>query len=228
MADEDFGDLNLSQYGGSGRWLQSSNPSWVSRSGPNPSPQHNHIPGRYSVSQRGSSYEAEDVANPYNRGPGSTQQRGRSGLYYSPPGTSYTIVERPVATTAITQPHSGVKTNRSYVGSSHSQPHSHSHTPRTAPNSAGKKRPMSPEEVLKLFGPGAGKGSNFGRRSQSPASSPPSTTHHQYLYQNTHDDLVVRTVTMVRPPDAPHGFGICVKGGKDSGKLENLFLFHVS
>lgn len=223
MADEEFGDLNLNQYGGSGRWLQSTNPNWAPRSGPNPSPQHNHVPGRYAVSQRASSYEAEDAANPYSRAQAPGHPRGRSGLYYSPPGTSYTIVERPVATTAITQQHPPVKSTRGYVGTSHSQPHSHSHTPRTAPNSAGKKRPMSPEEVLKMFGPGAGKGPNFGRRSQSPASSPPSTTHHQYLntYQNTHDDLVVRTVTMVRPPDSPHGFGICVKGGKDSG--ESIF-----
>ncbi|KAL0273927.1 UNVERIFIED_CONTAM: hypothetical protein PYX00_006486 [Menopon gallinae] len=214
MADEDYGDLNLCQYGGSGRWLQSTNPSWIQRSSANPSPQHNHIPGRY----RGNSYEAEDAS--YRAGvgpPGAAQSRSRSGLYYSPPGTSYTIVERPVATTAITQQHhAGSKPVRAFAGSSHSQPHSHSHTPRTAPNSAGKKRPMSPEDVLKMFGPSANKGSNYGRRSQSPASSPPSTTHHQYLYQNTHDDLIVRTVTMVRPPDSSHGFGICVKGGKDS------------
>lgn len=32
-------------------------------------------------------------------------------------------------------------------------------------------------------------------------------------------ELSTRTVTMTRdPPDGTHGFGICVKGGKDSGK----------
>lgn len=36
--------------------------------------------------------EAEDVLGP-NGSP--RNPRGRSGLYYSPPGTSYTIVERP-------------------------------------------------------------------------------------------------------------------------------------
>lgn len=37
--------------------------------------------------------EAEDVLGP--NGSPRTNPRGRSGLYYSPPGTSYTIVERP-------------------------------------------------------------------------------------------------------------------------------------
>lgn len=33
-------------------------------------------------------------------------------------------------------------------------------------------------------------------------------------------ELATRTVTMVRdPPDGTHGFGICVKGGKNSGEL---------
>lgn len=39
------------------------------------------------------SAEAEDVLGP--NGSPRTNQRGRTGLYYSPPGTSYTIVERP-------------------------------------------------------------------------------------------------------------------------------------
>lgn len=38
--------------------------------------------------------EAEDVLGP-NGSPRSGPPRSRSGLYYSPPGTSYTIVERP-------------------------------------------------------------------------------------------------------------------------------------
>ncbi|KAL3281933.1 hypothetical protein HHI36_005136 [Cryptolaemus montrouzieri] len=45
--------------------------------------------------------EAEDVLGPNGtpRGPA----RSRSGLYYSPPGTSYTIVERP---SSVMQHHS--------------------------------------------------------------------------------------------------------------------------
>ncbi|XP_063233633.1 whirlin-like [Bacillus rossius redtenbacheri] len=51
-----------------------------------------------------------------------------------------------------------------------------------------------------------------------PAGSP-SSAHLQAreLPPNLHQDLLVRTVTMTRPPDSGHGFGICVKGGKDSG-----------
>ncbi|KXJ80363.1 hypothetical protein RP20_CCG025272 [Aedes albopictus] len=63
-----------------------------------------------------------------------------------------------------------------------------------------------------------------GRR--SPASSPPSTTHQIYRDRdrdrsipNIHQ-LTTRTVNMSRDQqtDASHGFGICVKGGKDSGE----------
>ncbi|XP_035792902.1 uncharacterized protein LOC118467030 isoform X8 [Anopheles albimanus] len=62
-----------------------------------------------------------------------------------------------------------------------------------------------------------------GRR--SPASSPPSTTHQIYRDRdrdrsipNIHQ-LTTRTVNMSRDQqtDSSHGFGICVKGGKDSG-----------
>uniref|UniRef100_A0AAG5DM23 PDZ domain-containing protein n=2 Tax=Anopheles atroparvus TaxID=41427 RepID=A0AAG5DM23_ANOAO len=62
-----------------------------------------------------------------------------------------------------------------------------------------------------------------GRR--SPASSPPSTTHQIYRDRdrdrsipNIHQ-LTTRTVNMSRDQqsDSSHGYGICVKGGKDSG-----------
>lgn len=48
---------------------------------------------------RSNSFEAEDVIGPYGTsssriGNSTSSLRGRSGLYYSPPGTSYTIVER--------------------------------------------------------------------------------------------------------------------------------------
>ncbi|KFB53881.1 AGAP010779-PA-like protein [Anopheles sinensis] len=46
---------------------------------------------------RSNSFEAEDVIGPYGStriGNSTSSLRGRSGLYYSPPGTSYTIVER--------------------------------------------------------------------------------------------------------------------------------------
>lgn len=135
MAEEDLNDLHLSHYGGSGRWLQSTGGnSWGGR----PNPQHaRYGPSAAAVAVPPSvarpCFEAEDATGPYPRVP------GRAGLYYSPPGTSYTIVERPVATTAITHK----LPSRGYS----SQPSSHAHTPRNAPSSANKKRPMSPEEV---------------------------------------------------------------------------------
>ncbi|XP_052565094.1 uncharacterized protein LOC120415418 isoform X6 [Culex pipiens pallens] len=107
----------------------------------------------------------------------------------------------------------------------------------TVPNSTrhnGKKRPISPEQVIRLFNTTSSSSSvptsyhsngtrDRGRR--SPASSPPSTTHQ--IYRDRERDrsipniqnLMTRTVNMSRDQqtDASHGFGICVKGGKDSG-----------
>ncbi|XP_052565095.1 uncharacterized protein LOC120415418 isoform X7 [Culex pipiens pallens] len=108
---------------------------------------------------------------------------------------------------------------------------------RSVPNSTrhnGKKRPISPEQVIRLFNTTSSSSSvptsyhsngtrDRGRR--SPASSPPSTTHQ--IYRDRERDrsipniqnLMTRTVNMSRDQqtDASHGFGICVKGGKDSG-----------
>ncbi|XP_026469789.1 whirlin-like [Ctenocephalides felis] len=97
-------------------------------------------------------------------------------------------------------------------------------------SAATKKRPISPEQVLRLFGPQGttsrtGTERMAGRRGPSPASSPPSTTHQVYRERpimqqsvpNIHE-LCTRTVSMSRDPvDGAHGFGICVKGGKDAG-----------
>lgn len=112
------------------------------------------------------------------------------------------------------------------------------------PNSArhnGKKAPISPEQVLRLFGTtnSSSVPTNYhysngttprdrGRR--SPASSPPSTTHQTYRDRerdrsipNIHE-LTTRTVTMSRDQqaDGAHGYGICVKGGKETGNLIKL------
>lgn len=138
----------------------------------------------------------------------SSLRGGRSGLYYSPPGTSYTIVERPHSphyyyNTAGVPSKGGSLPGR---GSSYYQPSSTSHIPGSligatgssgGSNSAGalhntsrhngKKRPISPEQVLRMFGATTsssvptsyhysnGTRDRGGRR--SPASSPPSTTH---------------------------------------------------
>ncbi|KAJ8892843.1 hypothetical protein PR048_005424 [Dryococelus australis] len=197
MADEgQFGELaeiSLSgQYGG--RW---------SRSPGVTSPHHQQLTNstsRFSSAStpRAVSYEAEDAA-----GGGTGRPRGasRPGLYYSPPGTSYTIVERPCNSTP---PGAGRRAPRgTYLGSS-----------TTLGGADPRKRPISPEQVLRLLS--GGEARVAGRRSalSSPASSP-HLAHDPH--PNLHHDLLVRTVNMVRPPDSPHGFGICVKGGKDSG-----------
>ncbi|XP_046867802.1 whirlin isoform X1 [Drosophila willistoni] len=186
---------------------------------------------------------------------------GRSGLYYSPPGTSYTIIERPHS------PHyyynsAGVPTKggslpgrgSAYLSSSPSS-HMAAGTAGTLPTSTAasgrhgagssssamgngnKKRPISPEQVLRMFGATQSSSvptssyhySNGGTRDRtgrrSPASSPPSTTHQIYRDRerdrdrsvpNIHE-LTTRTVSMSRDQQIDHGFGICVKGGKDSG-----------
>ncbi|PSN50092.1 hypothetical protein C0J52_15480 [Blattella germanica] len=230
MADEEeFGELaeiNLSQYGG--RWGRSPGGGGGGGGGGSVSvinsPHHLHnSTSRFSSqpphqpSHRAGSYEAEDVM--YSRGGGGGPSRGRSGLYYSPPGTSYTIVERPT-----TAPTPGKHPRGTYLGSSttfnNARATNHHHHHHHHPGANGKKRPISPEQVLRMFGTGGGGSASNkmpgGRRSavSSPASSP--QQHHNL---NMHQDLVVRTVNMVRPPDSTHGFGICVKGGKDSGEL---------
>ncbi|XP_043475920.1 whirlin isoform X3 [Leptopilina heterotoma] len=161
-------------------------------------------------------YEAEDL-EPTSRHH-TSQHRG----YYSPPGTSYTIVERPPS---APQHHS-----------SHTTPYRHrGHASGTGP--------ISPEQVIRLFG---GNGLSSDRRKgdkRTPASSPASVSalrssssssqqqQQQQQQQNAQSpqtppgpqalslqELTVRTVTMTRePPESHHGFGICVKGGKDAG-----------
>ncbi|XP_012159965.2 whirlin isoform X2 [Ceratitis capitata] len=184
---------------------------------------------------------------------------GRSGLYYSPPGTSYTIVERPHSphyyyNTAGAPTKGGSLPGRgsSYLSSTAS-PTGHMAATGgggTLPNSTAtmggrahssmgmangnKKRPISPEQVLRMFGAtqsssvptssyhySNGTRDRTGRR--SPASSPPSTTHQMYRERdrdrsitNIHE-LTTRTINMSRDQQIDHGFGICVKGGKDSG-----------
>ncbi|XP_076764200.1 whirlin protein dyschronic isoform X2 [Xylocopa sonorina] len=164
-------------------------------------------------------YEAEDLE------PSSRHHGGQHRGYYSPPGTSYTIVERPPSA-----PHHH---------SSHTTPYRHrGHT-------TGASGAISPEQVLRLFGNGVSERRAGDRRTpaSSPASvaavrsTPSSTSQQQQQTQQSQQsqsnatnpptspssqplslqELTVRTITMTRdPPDSHHGFGICVKGGKDA------------
>ncbi|XP_029042626.1 whirlin isoform X4 [Osmia bicornis bicornis] len=168
----------------------------------------------------GGCYEAEDLE------PTSRHHGGQHRGYYSPPGTSYTIVERPPSA-----PHHH---------SSHTTPYRHrGHT-------SGGSGAISPEQVLRLFGNGVSERRQGDRRTpaSSPASvaavrsTPSSTSQQQQQQQQSQQsqsnssnpptspssqplslqELTVRTITMTRdPPDSHHGFGICVKGGKDAG-----------
>ncbi|XP_006566387.1 whirlin isoform X4 [Apis mellifera] len=168
----------------------------------------------------GGCYEAEDL-EPTSRHHGS-QHRG----YYSPPGTSYTIVERPPSA-----PHHH---------SSHTTPYRH--RGHATPGSGA----ISPEQVLRLFGNGVSERRQGDRRTpaSSPASvaavrsTPSSTSQQQQQSQQSQQsqpnpanpptspssqplslqELTVRTITMTRDPPDSHGFGICVKGGKDAAQ----------
>ncbi|XP_071876297.1 whirlin protein dyschronic isoform X6 [Bombus fervidus] len=174
----------------------------------------------------GGCYEAEDLESTSRHHGG--QHRG----YYSPPGTSYTIVERPPSA-----PHHH---------SSHTTPYRHrGHT-------TGGSGAISPEQVLRLFGNGVSERRQGDRRTpaSSPASvaavrsTPSSTSQQQQQSQQSQQsqpnpanpptspssqplslqELTVRTITMTRdPPDSHHGFGICVKGGKDAGEIRSTF-----
>ncbi|XP_061707449.1 whirlin isoform X2 [Cydia pomonella] len=215
---------------------------WTARSATPQHPPQHHL-ARHSRSQqwlqdnRHTSYEAEDA-----------RARARGGVYYSPPGTSYTIVERPASShghhASYSQHYSGKLTRQPYLGSStigNSAAGATSLRNSTSHLSAanGKKRPISPEQVLRLFGQGGaaalGKAlppSHPPARRHSPASSPSSTTHHAIYRGGERErerpyssggapahppEPATRTVTMSRDPADSHGFGICVKGGKEAG-----------
>lgn len=66
---------------------------WSSR-GYHPPHSTYHHPTSASTSHiRSNSFEAEDIGGPYGNyrvGNSTSSLRGRSGLYFSPPGTSYT------------------------------------------------------------------------------------------------------------------------------------------
>lgn len=180
---------------------------------------------------RSNSFEAEDLIEPYVnsrinsstnslRAGGSGVSGSRTGLYYSPPGTSYTIVERPHSphyyyntaggnsgsggpTKTGSLPNRGIYLGTSSTahlssqtnvsGSNNLNSNSNTITSSTTRQNLNKKRPISPEQVLRLFGTTtssssapsnysnysngsiSGYGRDRGRR--SPSSSPPSTTH---------------------------------------------------
>uniref|UniRef100_A0A8D8WQK7 Whirlin n=1 Tax=Cacopsylla melanoneura TaxID=428564 RepID=A0A8D8WQK7_9HEMI len=171
--------------------------------------------------------EAEDIMGHYGT---RASHRSKAGLYYSPPGTSYTIVERPPPPPPVPLPQPP-KPRGTYLGTNgssyRSQPTgsteyrsnspsntttSYRNTNNTATLSSHtthshKKGALSPEQVLKMLTGGS-------------KSADSSTEHHHPRHRRLTppdiDQLPVRTITMNRSQDANHGFGICVKGGANN------------
>lgn len=170
--------------------------------------------GSSSMTHIRNSYESEDIAT-YDRArtlgnsTGSIALCGVGGTYYSPsPGTSYTIVERSHSphfyynnSAAESQASSSSK-SRAYLDS--------------LKQNGQKKRQCSPE---RMFPTTLSSTSSYHHLHTNGRSSPPvsSSSHHR----NSRDrSMVTRTVTIQRDiqPDGTHGFGICVKGGRETGK----------
>ncbi|KAL6424731.1 hypothetical protein ACFW04_010002 [Cataglyphis niger] len=227
---EDYGsELQELQWGGGGTTTGSGAAHFLRGGG-----------SHYLRSGTGGSYEAEDLESSSTAG---RHHGGQHRGYYSPPGTSYTIVERPPSA-----PHhhsSHATPYRSHRG--------HGTTGGGGGGGGGGGTgAISPEQVLRLFGSNIPERRQGDRRSpaSSPASvtaargtpisggsqqqqsqqqqqqqtnagNPPTSPIAQPL---SLQELTVRTITMTRdPPDSHHGFGICVKGGKDAGEIRNTF-----
>ena len=95
----------------------------------------------------GGSYEAEDLEPSSSRLRHHQQHGSASGRdrgYYSPPGTSYTIVERPPS---APHHHSTHTTPYRHRGHGHGHGHGQATTSMTALGSGG---PISPEQVIRL------------------------------------------------------------------------------
>lgn len=231
MAEEDFSDLGevkLTHYDGN---------RWTSGWGRSPGSGIAVIPHQYprtflqSYHNHPRPAEAEDAAGRYgHRGPKPGQ-----GLYYSPPGTSYTIVEKPSASMSASHLQTKQRSRATPVpvtASSSSAPNS-----KTLSNSnATKKRPISPEQVLKLFSSHTARNRpatncaansyslnlNSSNTSKSTLSTDTYAQHSRRYQPPDIDKLPVKTITMTRDTpssNASQGFGICVKGGcsKKSG-----------
>lgn len=88
-------------------------------------------------------------------------------------------------------------------------------------SSSGKKRPISPEQVLKMFAaPNYNATSSYSKSQSPPPHGSNATQPHNTSSTIHNDNLTVRTISMSRPnatsgSPSNQGFGICVKGGAD-------------
>jgi whirlin len=171
------------------------------------------------------SYEAEDIST-YDRartignstgslcgitGTSSSSVPSCTSRYYSPPGTSYTIVERSHSPhyyyNSADDGHSvGVSKSRGlYLDSLNQNGH--------------KNRQISPDRMYPTTS--SSTPINYHHLHSNGRNSPPISTSSNQIYHRSGRDrsMVTRTVTMSRDqqPDGTHGFGICVKGGRETG-----------
>lgn len=188
------------------------------------------------------SYEAEDIST-YDRnrtignitgslcgigGTSSSSVPTGSSRYYSPSGTSYTIEERSHS------PHSYY--NSAGDCQTVSTSNSRGLYLETLTQNGQKKRPISPERMFSAAS--SSTPSSYHHLHTNGRNSPPvSSSSYQIYHRSSRGDrgdrsMVTRTVTMCRDqqPDGTHGFGICVKGGRETGSLkfyyESLLMTH--
>ncbi|XP_050526891.1 uncharacterized protein LOC126897386 [Daktulosphaira vitifoliae] len=197
--------------------------------------------GGNGASYSGRAAEAEDVMGHYNRNKNNVN-KVRTGLYYSPPGTSYTILEKPPAAVPPPPPPRPTYLRESSAGSSSASSHPSTIGSNSRINNANsrgnsnKKRPISPEQVLKMFSApnyNAQQSSSYHASNSSKTLSPQrsnihssntSQSHNNLTSSNHNDNLTVRTISMSRPnatsgSPSTQGFGICVKGGADESNV---------
>lgn len=180
------------------------------------------------------SYEAEDIST-YDRartigsstgslcgigGASSSSVPTGSSRFYSPPGTSYTIVERSHS------PHSYYNSagDCQTVGTSKSR----GLYLESLTQNGQKTRPISPERMFPATL--SSTPSSYHHLHTNGRNSPPlASSSYQIYHRSGRGDrsMVTRTVTMCRDqqPDGTHGFGICVKGGRETGSLTLLVFF---
>lgn len=197
---------------------------------------YNQSIGSSSMSHIRNSYEAEDIST-YDRtrtignstsslcGIGGTSSSSvtaaATSRYFSPPGTSYTIVERSHS------PHyyfnssgdtaSGGGKSRAFYLDSLKQ-------------NGQKKRPISPERMFPITSSSSTPSSYHHLLTNGRNSPPVTSSSHQIYHRGSGRDrtMVTRTVTMSRDqqPDGSHGFGICVKGGRETGECITFYFRH--
>lgn len=194
---------------------------------------YNQSIGSSSMTHIRNSYEAEDIST-YDRartignstgslcGIGGTSASSvptGASRYYSPPGTSYTIVERSHS------PH--YYYNSASDGHSAGAGKSRGLYLDSLKQNGQKKRPISPERMFPTTS--SSTPSSYHHLHTNGRNSPPVTSSSHQIYHRGGRDrsMITRTITMCRDqqPDGTHGFGICVKGGRETGKILRLNIY---